>query len=232
MHLTVAGGRTGSDEVVTWHDFTLGPGESRATSFVHPRSDPSLDGKPLVLPVRLSSRARTWRDLAGSLSHYRLVALGDHLVRRPRPGLEEGRSGPWCTVEELSRQCTGRHAQALRNALADVRIGADSPRETLLRLSFRDAGLPEPEINMPLVGPDGRTVHTPDFQWPAYRLTAEYDGGDHNQPDQVSRDIRRARRVREAGWTEVRLAASDTQHGCAHAVHLVREELQSKGWVP
>ena len=231
VHVSLPQGRRTTDRAISRHALVLGPGDLRVASFVHPASDAS-DPDRLVLPLRLATRARTWRDLARDLSHSRLVAIGDHLVRRPRPDFEFGRSEPWCSLEDLALQCTGRHAGLLRAALQDVRVGADSPRETLLRLAFAEAGLPEPEINAPLVGADGRSRHTPDFQWPAHRIAAEYDGRSHSEPDQVKRDIARARRVRDAGWTEVRLFAADAEDGCAGAVHQVRHELRAKGWVP
>lgn len=231
VHISFPPGRRTTDDVISRHALVLAPGDLRAASFVHPASDASNSNR-LVLPLRLTSRARTWRDLARALSHARLVAIGDHLVRRPRPDFEFGRSEPWCSLEDLALQCTGRHAQILRAALQDVRVGADSPRETMLRLAFAEAGLPEPEINVPLVGSDGRARHTPDFQWPAHRIAAEYDGKGHSEPDQVKRDIARARRVRDAGWTEVRLFAADAENDCAGAVDQVRRELRSKGWVP
>lgn len=231
VHISFPQGRRTTDGVISRHAHVLGPGDLRTASFVHPASEAS-DSDRLVLPLRLTSRARTWRDLARTLSHPWLVAIGDHLVRRPRPDFESGRSEPWCSLEDLALQCTGRHARILRTALRDVRVGADSPRETLLRLAFAEAGLPEPEINVPLVGADGRTRHTPDFQWPAHRIAAEYDGKGHSEPDQVKRDIARARRVRDAGWTEVRLFAADADDGCAGAVHQIRRELHAKGWMP
>src|SRR5690625_5413506 len=89
--------------------------------------------------IRATTRARTWRDLAPHLTHQELVAAGDHLIRRPYPWAED-RTNPWCTPAQLSAACTGRHALALRRALADVRVGADSPRETWLRVAVADAG--------------------------------------------------------------------------------------------
>ncbi|WP_232820213.1 hypothetical protein [Brachybacterium sp. YJGR34] len=239
VHLAVPGGYKGSDTTVRWHNITLAPADLRSVVIVHPGSLAIVNGSENAsirdlekLPVRITSYSRTWRDLAGHLSHDALVAVGDHLVRTPRPRFESGRRAPRCTVEELAAQCTGRHASALRSALADVRVGADSPRETFARLAFLRAGLPEPQINVPLIGEDGVARHAPDFQWARYRVAAEYDGRTHSDDDQVARDIARARRVREAGWTEVRLHAADARNSFARAVQLVRAELRAQGWTP
>jgi hypothetical protein len=226
VHLSLPRGRVGSDAVVRWHQFVLAPGEVRRALYA---VEPLETGAGLLsAPVRLTTRARTWRDLAPHLSSFWLIAIGDHLVRRPRPHLENGRTEPWCTIAELREQCTGRHAAALCSALDAVRVGADSPRETLLRLAFASAGLPEPLLNVPLVAPDGRELHEPDFQWPEHRVCAEYDGRTHSTPDQVSKDIRRARRAASVGWVEVRLHTGDVERRCAPAIDQVRSALAAR----
>lgn len=230
VQIAIPGGRRGSDDVVRWHGSVLSAGEVRSAMYSLP--DTPADSALPLAPVRLSTRARTWRDLAAELPHLWLVTVGDHLVRRPRPKLERGRDTPWCTLEDLARACTGRHAGALRRALDLVRIGADSPRETLLRLAFARAGLPEPALNVPLIGEDGAPRHEPDFLWPRYRVCAEYEGKHHNDTAQIERDIERARRVTSAGWVEVRLSARDVHRDCAGAVRIVGEALSARGWVP
>src|SRR5690625_7881702 len=92
--------------------------------------------------------------------------------------------------------------------------------ETRLRLAFAAAGLPEPQLNTVLVGPDGVEHHCPDFQWPAYGLCVEYEGDMHNDDEQVARDIRRARAVKSAGSVEVRLHKADIGNDCASAVRI------------
>ncbi|MGO1258160.1 MAG: hypothetical protein ACTMII_04350 [Brachybacterium sp.] len=236
VHFSISGGRAGSDEVVRWHEFVLDAAQVRSARY---RLAPEPDGSELPLAqVRLTTRARTWRDLAAALPHLWLVAIGDHLVRIPRPGLEQGRTEPWCTIEELRQLCTGRHAAALRRALEDVRIGAGSPRETLLRMAFARAGLPTPQLNVPLIGTDGVSRHEPDFLWPEYRVCVEYEGQGkgklqgHNDPKQIERDIERARRAAQAGWLEVRLYSKDVGEDCASALRIVREALSARGWRP
>ncbi|MFQ6485728.1 hypothetical protein [Brachybacterium epidermidis] len=229
-HLAIPGVNRSSDRVVRWHMFTFRPEEVGRVIGKHRASS----GEPAIpdSAFRMSTRARTWRDLAPHLTHLQLVSIGDHLVRRPRPTIEQGRQNPWCTLDELGSVCTGRYATKLRTALADVRVGSDSPRETMLRLAFRDAGLPEPLINEPLYGPRGEELHRPDFQWPDYRLCAEYEGKGHNDGEQVRRDIRRARRARSAGFHEIRLSNDDVQTSGANAVQIVRSELLAHGWRP
>lgn len=222
VHIAVPGGRNGSDRFVRWHNLRLAAHDVEHLSRSSPRES----------PLRLSTRARTWRDLAPDLPHWRRVAIGDSLVRIPRPDLEHGRARPWCTIEELRAQCTGRHSNVLRAAAEDVRIGADSPMETRLRLAFYHAGLPTSLLNQALTSTDGQHLHEADFQWPEYRVCAEYDGASHDDAQQVERDIKRARRAARGGWTEVRLYSKDIHDGCAGAIHEVRTELAKAGWIP
>lgn len=229
VHVAIPGGRKGSDRFVRWHNFHLARRDEEWRDFAAPREDGSWD-PDVISRLRITSRPRTWRDLAPHLPFWRLVAIGDSLVRPPRPGLERGRAEPWCTVEDLRAQCTGRYARALHRALDEVRIGSDSPMETLLRLAFLRAGLPAPLLNEPLRDDGRRQGHDPDFQWPEYRVCVEYDGGSHNAPDQVARDIRRSRRASQAGWTELRLHAEDVREECAAAVALVTAALEKAGW--
>jgi hypothetical protein len=58
--------------------------------------DETLDWEGL----RISTPARTWLDLARQLPLEDLVAMGDQLLRQPRPGLEL-RTDPWTTTEAL-----------------------------------------------------------------------------------------------------------------------------------
>lgn len=219
-----------TNDVVRWHNYRFGPDELVALTYSHlPRPDePTMPFSRLVL----STRPRTWRDLAPHLDHARLAAVADHLLRHPTPVFDKGRAQPWCTREQLDAVCNGRYAEKLQRALVDARAGADSPIETLLRLAFRNAGLPEPLLNEPLLTSAGRRLHRPDFQWRAYGVCVEYEGQIHNDPKKVRRDIRRARHVRSAGFHEVRLYADDTHDSCAEAVRIVRTELLARGWVP
>ncbi|MGP9538394.1 hypothetical protein ACT3SP_10290 [Brachybacterium sp. AOP43-C2-M15] len=229
VHIALPTGRNGSDDVVRWRHLSLAAQDVEVRRFAAPRPGGGWD-QSVMGALRLSSRPRTWRDLAADLSHDRSVSIGDSLVRTPRPEFDHGRTAPWCTLEELRAQCTGRHTGALERAARDVRVGADSPTETLLRLAFQDAGLPAPRLNERLRADDGSPLHTPDFHWEQYRVCAEYDGAPHNADEQVARDIRRARRAARAGWTEVRLHAADLRSGCAGAIREVSTALQRAGW--
>lgn len=67
------------------------------------------------------------------------------------------------------------------------------PEAELLALA-RIAGLPEPEVNLPLTLEDGSVV-IPDLWYPRQRRAVEYEGSHHQQArDQYRRDIDRSPR--------------------------------------
>ena len=71
-----------------------------------------------------------------------------------------------------------RGVRRIREVLPLVDGGADSPRETWLRLLFIDAGLPRPSTQIPVF--DGRKlVRTVDMGWEDFKVAAEYDGDQH-----------------------------------------------------
>jgi hypothetical protein len=107
----------------------------------------SVDG------IRISTRSRTWLDMAKLLPLNDLVCMGDELIRVPRMALE-GRDAPFATLSGL-RAMVERHPNLqgivrAREALELMRVGSDSAPESLLRLAMLDAGIPEPELQVTL----------------------------------------------------------------------------------
>ncbi|WP_261372356.1 endonuclease domain-containing protein [Arthrobacter woluwensis] len=183
--------------------------------------------------VPVTTPARTWLDLAAVVTLDELVAVGDACVRIPRPEFEP-RKGPHATPEELRAVVRGhrgkRGISSARAALELVRVGADSPQETLLRLAFERAGFPEPLLN-PRVAVSGTGEEfQPDLAFPEYRIGVEYDGEHHSAAAQVGRDIRRAEKYARAGWLEVRLSKEHTVDDHRLAIRKVRDALISRGW--
>ncbi|WP_249336131.1 hypothetical protein [Sinomonas gamaensis] len=185
--------------------------------------------------IWVTTPARLWLDLAETLSLDDLVALGDACVRVPYPELDD-RSEPCCTVEDI-RRIIARHRgkrgiRKARLAVELIRVGADSPQETRLRLACLRGGLPEPQLNVQLVGPGGIRGPKPDVAFTEFRVGAEYEGEHHGGGDQVVRDITRSERYAEVGWTEVRISKRHMTDDCKAAVDKIRRALFARGWRP
>lgn len=100
----------------------------------------------------------------------------------------------------------------LRRVLDLADAGAESPRETWLRLLLVGAGYPRPRTQIPLISPDGRRRYYLDMGWEERRLAVEYDGDHHrSDPVQFAGDIRRLADIDELGWRLVRVVARSSR---------------------
>lgn len=112
---------------------------------------------------RVTSPATTWSLLAELLTVDELIELGDAIVRIPRRDrMRRGfPSDALATLAELEAAAAApyrRHADKLRTALAEVRVGSASPGETRVRLACVRDGLPEPELDVDVFAEDGRQI--------------------------------------------------------------------------
>lgn len=177
--------------------------------------------------LRLSTRPRTWLDLARILPLADLVCMGDQLVRIPRQ-VFEGRDAPYATPESL-RAMADRHRNLqgivrAREALELIRVGSDSSPESLLRLAMVDAGLPEPELQIKLW--DREDAPSADAGYRARRIALQYDGAHHLDEDQRRSDTRRDRAFEAAGWTVLVFTQEDLADGFDCAVARIKNALR------
>lgn len=188
-----------------------------------------LDGIPITTPER------TWLDLAEMLTVDELVVAGDSCVRVPRPEFE-GRDLPLCSIGDLQRMIDRhkgkRGLRRAKEAIKLIRVGSDSPQESLLRLALVRAGLPEPELNVPIISEDGVRHHEPDLSYRKYKVGIEYEGEHHGEERQIVRDIARSERYAALGWTEVRISNRHMFNEAKPAVSKVRAALTQAGWRP
>lgn len=114
-------------------------------------------------------------------------------------------------VEELMQRYPGR--RGIRNAgraLALVDGGAQSPKETWLRLLLIEAGLPVPQTQIAVRDEHGLVVAYLDMGWPDLMVAVEYDGEQHRTDRrQYTWDLRRLEMLESLGWIVVRVVAGD-----------------------
>lgn len=155
-------------------------------------------GHPIVSPELV------WIQLATLLKFDDLIAAGDHLVQR---------KGAVCTLRSLATAIStsrSRGTVLARRALADVRAGTESPRETWMRLAIVGAGLPEPAIGQKVFDERGRYVGRPDLAYRTQRIAIEYEGDGHRtDPGIFQQDIQRRERFEDAGWRVIRVTDAD-----------------------
>jgi very-short-patch-repair endonuclease len=112
-------------------------------------------------------------------------------------------------VEELvSRHRHTRGLRQLESVLNLLDAGAESPKETWLRLLVIRAGYPRPRTQIPVLSPDGSRWYYLDMGWEDIKLAAEYDGDHHRTTRELfAYQIERAEDLHELGWTVVTAAA-------------------------
>ena len=140
--------------------------------------------------VRISSPCRMFVELARYLSLVELVVLGDWLVQNRHatvPGLRA-----------YSRRSMEQYADRAARAASYVRLGAESPRESRLRLLLMMAGLPVVTPN-PTIGVGGRRLRL-DLAFLAAKVAVEYDGVWHDEDDQPEKDEERRKLLDAHGW--------------------------------
>ncbi len=158
-----------------------------------------------LLGLRLTSPARTYVDMASLLSRSDLVALGDVVLRSHGVTPERLR-----IVAERRLRYPGRGRA--RGAIAWLDPGAESPRESHLRVLLRTAGLSACEVNGIIVDARGRFVARGDLVFRRERVLVEYDGEVHASMEARARDADRRARLREAGWIVVEIVGADMHH--------------------
>lgn len=182
-----------------------------------------LDGVPVVPP------AQVWRQLSTMMEWPDLVAVGDFLVTgRPFENIL-----PFATADELeaTHRASGNRGRARRrSALAHTAGGPFSRPESLSRVLFRLAGLPEGESNAPVSDARGSFLAMPDLGWPAYRVAYEYEGDHHRATRQFRADISRIERLVDHGWIVVKGSADDLFDRPDELVRRVARRLAGRGW--
>lgn len=210
---------------LTWAD---GSAPAQRRGIVSHRSPLTREDQTSRHGIALTTPARTWIDLCSDprLQQTDLVILADAIVNRPwRRGT---RIDGLDTLDGLSAAMTRAGAvKGIRRAritLDRTRVGADSPAETRTRLALVDAGLPEPEVQVPA---DPSDPYTPvsDLGYRDLKIAIQYDGKHHRTAEQQAADVYRDDRFRELGWTVVRVTWLDQRQGFARLIRMVRERI-------
>ncbi|OBK22271.1 hypothetical protein A5634_07635 [Mycobacterium asiaticum] len=158
----------------------------------------------VIEAMRVTTPERTAFDLASRLPLDPAVAAVDALMQATNFKMSN--------VELLVQRYRGRRGiKAARAALDLVDGGAQSPKETWLRLLLRRAGFPPVQTQIPVYSEWGWAEAYLDMGWEDIKVAVEYDGGHHlTDPYHVMKDIRRHEKVTHRyDWIVVRVIAGD-----------------------
>ncbi|MCL2782350.1 MAG: hypothetical protein FWD80_00015 [Propionibacteriaceae bacterium] len=177
----------------------------RAGLVVHETDDFRIwhrfDGLPVQNPVD------HWVQLRGA-SADELIEVGDGLVRR---------QSPLMTIDQVNRRLTElsgvRGIDAVRKAMRWVMCGTDSLYETRVRTVMRHAGLPTPQVNLPVrIKSTGLVLHL-DMGYEEEQVGLEYDGLVHvGDRRQMEIDALRHRDLLTEGWFVIKVTASQLRN--------------------
>jgi very-short-patch-repair endonuclease len=161
------------------------------------------DETDLVAGVPVTSPVRTALDLGCWYPIVTAVAAIDALA-----GATDVKAAD---VELLAQRYAGRRGIArAREALGLFDSGAQSPKESWLRVVLIHAGLPRPQTQIPITDEFGNVIAYLDMGWEDVKVAVEYDGEQHRSDRwQYTWDIRRSELLERLGWIVIRVVAGD-----------------------
>jgi hypothetical protein len=158
-----------------------------------------IDGVPVT------SMTRTILDLARTLPMEQAVASGDRAL-----ALGLSRAELETRLRVMQRWPGVRSA---RRVVSFLDASSESVGESLSRVRLMEEGLPAPELQREIFGPDGRLIARVDFCWEEQRTIGEFDGkikyGRLLRPGQRIENVifdekLREDTLRDLGWQIVR----------------------------
>ena len=171
------------------------------------------------LPV--TTPARTALDIARWLPRDAAVRHLDALARAT------GISAP-VVLELAERYSRLRGVRRARIALGLMDAGAQSPKETWLRLMMIDDGYRRPATQLPVT--DGRHRAFIDLGWEEPKIGLDYEGGHHlTERRTYVNDIGRYAMIEGQGWIDLRIVA---EHSRSFILHRVRNAFIERGLNP
>jgi hypothetical protein len=179
-------------------------GNNRPPKGIVTRRDQFADDEVVLINgMSVASPPRTAYDLGRHLPRDVAVMHLDALARATGVNAEH-------VTPLIDGYAGARGLRALRTAMDLMDGGAQSPKETWLRLLVVDAGYPRPRTQIPLFDEYGRPFAFLDMGWEDLRIALEYDG-DHHRTDrrQYAWDVQRLRLVEQRDWLHVKVIAED-----------------------
>lgn len=175
------------------------------------------DEVTMVSGVTMTTPTRTALDLARHLPRTRAVAHLDALA-----AVTNITSGE--ILKLAARYPGARGIRRARHRIPLLDPGAQSPRESWLRLLVIDAGFPRPETQIQVCRP-GFTAFI-DMGWRASKIGLEYDGEVHlADRDRYVRDIGRHETLGSLGWLVIRVVK---EHSRSYIVARLRDAFRSR----
>jgi very-short-patch-repair endonuclease len=156
-----------------------------------------VEGIPVTTPARTALDLACWYPTADAVAAIDALAQATELKATD--------------AAMLVRRYGGRRGiRRAQTALDLMDRGAQSPKETWLRLLLIDAGLPRPRTQIPVLDEVGDVFAYLDMGWEQPKVAVEYDGDQHRSDRRQYRwDIRRLEMLERREWIVIRVTAGD-----------------------
>ncbi len=181
----------------------------------------AADEVTMIGDLPVTSLARTALDLGRHLARDAAVVHLDALAAATGVSVDDA-------LALADRYRGARGVRRAREALVLMDGGAQSPKETSLRLMLIDAGLPAPRTQIGVT--DGVREAFIDMGYDEPMVGLDYEGA-HHACDRVQyvHDIGRSELIDSQGWIDLRVVA---EHSRRFILHRVRESFARRGWTP
>jgi len=193
------------------------PGVQVWEEHIEPDEIAIVDGMRVTIPARTAlDLARRWRL---GVAVAAIDALAQAVELKP------------ADIELLAGRYAGRRGiKAARAAIELVDGGAQSPKETWLRLLLETSGFPRPQTQIVVRNEWGWAEAYLDMGWEDIKVAVEYDGDQHRSSRaQYVKDIRRIEMLEQRyGWIVVRVVAEDHPDDIIRRVNQARARRMSQ----
>lgn len=120
----------------------------------------------------------------------------------------------------LGRHGGRRGIVQARRAVELFDAGAQSPKESWLRVVLVQARLPRPATQIPVCDEFGEPIAYLDMGWEDVKVAVEYDGDQHrSEKRQFAWDVKRLEMLQRQGWIVIRVVAGDKPAEIIRRVH-------------
>jgi hypothetical protein len=177
-----------------------------------------IDGMPVATPQRAAYDIGRFLTRGTALEHLDALAAATGLAAEHVAPL-------------IDRYPGARHLRRLREVIDLMDGGAQSPKETWLRLLQIDARFPRPTTQIPVLDDFGHPFAFLDMGWEDLKIAIEYDGDQHRSDTrQFDNDVLRLEGFARAGWTVVRVVGRAFFGDRPECLRRVRHALAQGGW--
>jgi very-short-patch-repair endonuclease len=153
--------------------------------------------------VLVTTAARTVIDLARTVSFPDGVVAADSCLRKKLASKPQ-------LYDVLATSPRRRGAALAARVVRFATELAESALESIARVAFAEEGLPAPRLQVWIATAEGDVIGRADFCWEEHKTIAEVDGAmKYDDPSRAMAQLRRDKRLREAGYEVVHFTWGD-----------------------